>query len=164
MKIALISDTHNHIAGVSAVLRILDAEKITTVIHCGDLTRAETLELFQNFTIHHVWGNGDLDAIAYQIVAQSCKPSSTTSEVYSGIIAEKRVAALHGHQSRLLTSLIENGNYDYVFHGHTHRKRDELIGRTRVINPGAVGGMLRSLRSCAILDLKSGDLSSFQID
>ena len=26
--------------------------------------------------------------------------------------------------------------YDVVIHGHTHRWRDEVVGRTRFINPG----------------------------
>ena len=164
MKIALLSDTHNFKTSVQTALSTLKSEKIDTIIHCGDMTNVETLELFQDFTIHHVWGNGDLDTIAYQIVIQGCKPGSTTSEVYSDVIDGKRIAALHGHQKKLLDSLIENGHYDYVFHGHTHRQRDEMIRDTRVINPGALGGTFRGSRSFAILDFSTGNLSSLQIE
>lgn len=41
-------------------------------------------------------------------------------------------------------------NFDVVIHGHTHRWRDELIGRTRFINPGTAtrpqfGGVERTM-------------------
>jgi predicted phosphodiesterase len=33
---------------------------------------------------------------------------------------------------------LESQSFDYLLHGHTHVKRDERVGRTRVINPGAL--------------------------
>ena len=41
--------------------------------------------------------------------------------------------------------------------GHTHRRRDQTIGRTRVINPGALGGVRWQRRSFCILDLATGE-------
>jgi uncharacterized protein len=32
------------------------------------------------------------------------------------------------------------GGADFLLHGHTHVPRDEIVGLTRVLNPGAIGG------------------------
>ena len=29
------------------------------------------------------------------------------------------------------------GKYDYIFHGHTHVRRDEVVKGTKIVNPGA---------------------------
>jgi len=68
------------------------------------------------------------------------------------------LALLHGDNIPQLTHLIHSGDYDYVIHGHTHQLRDELIGHTRVINPGACGGGGLSPKTFAILELATGDL------
>jgi predicted phosphodiesterase len=59
----------------------------------------------------------------------------------------------HGDNEGFLDGLIGSGKYAYVLHGHTHRRRDQTVGSTRVINPGALGGMRRERRSLCILDL-----------
>jgi predicted phosphodiesterase len=45
---------------------------------------------------------------------------------------------------------------DYLLHGHTHELRDERIGRTRMINPGA---LFRAARyTAALLDPRADRL------
>lgn len=163
MKIAILSDTHNNCNGIEDALGKLAVMNIQCIIHCGDMTRGETAELFNNFCIHHVWGNGDLDTLSIQFAIQECRAGSSTGEVFTDIIDGKRIAALHGHNATLLNTLAQNGHYDYIFHGHTHRMRDDVYGKTRIINPGAIGGAFRSARSFCILDLISGDLTNYPI-
>ena len=50
----------------------------------------------------------------------------------------EHLAATHGHRETILDGLIGGQQFPYVCHGHSHRVRDERIGRTRVINPGAL--------------------------
>ena len=57
-----------------------------------------------------------------------------------------------------LDKLIRSRRYKYVFHGHTHRQRDEKIGKTRVINPGALGGARYEPRTVCIVDLDKDDV------
>jgi hypothetical protein len=54
--------------------------------------------------------------------------------------------------------LISDGEHAYVFHGHTHRRNDRRVGPTRVINPGALGGMRWQQRSFCILDLATDEV------
>jgi hypothetical protein len=70
---------------------------------------------------------------------------------------------IHGHQEGKLRRLINAGEYAYVVHGHTHRRSDRRIGPTRVINPGALGGMRWQQRSFCILDLDSGEATFVRV-
>ena len=66
------------------------------------------------------------------------------------------LAMIHGDNEEVLSNLINSGRYAYVFYGHTHRRQDRTAGRTRAINPGALGGRRWQSRSFCILDLATG--------
>ncbi|MEJ2150393.1 MAG: metallophosphoesterase family protein [Chloroflexota bacterium] len=70
----------------------------------------------------------------------------------------KRIAVCHGDDLAQLDEFIHSGIYHYVLHGHTHRRRDEMVGQTRVINPGALGGRQAESRSICLLDLSTDDV------
>jgi predicted phosphodiesterase len=44
----------------------------------------------------------------------------------------------HGTSPRVIDEAVATQAYDYVLHGHTHIPRDEVVGGTRIINPGAL--------------------------
>ena len=90
-------------------------------------------------------------------------PENFAGVVFTGEIAGMRIAATHGHLADILDDLIDAGPYDYVFHGHTHRMRDEMISSVRVINPGALGGTRYEPRSICILDLVTGEVEFVEI-
>ena len=79
-------------------------------------------------------------------------------DVYEGELGGVKVAATHGHLTAKLNKLIRSRRYRYVFHGHTHRQRDELIGKTRIINPGALGGARYEPRSVCIVDFEKDEV------
>ena len=76
-------------------------------------------------------------------------------------VAGKVVVTHHGHDPAHERAAVEGGA-DYFLHGHTHRLRDETVGRTRIINPGA---LFRAARhTAAVLDCSSGRLDVLEID
>ncbi len=159
MKIGILSDTHNHIANTQRALAIFREHRVERLIHCGDVTRAEMLALFHGWTVTLVFGNMDGDAEDYGELSFAAKRFFGPDAIHLEYTAEMegmRIAACHGHEHRRLSHYIHSGKYDYVFHGHTHLRRDERIGTTRVINPGALGGLRSQSRSVCILDLATG--------
>ena len=60
------------------------------------------------------------------------------SDTLDTLHAGKRFWVNHGTSLRLLNQAIESQRYDYVLHGHTHEERNEVVGISRVINPGAL--------------------------
>jgi putative phosphoesterase len=154
MQIGLLSDTHNHVENTQAALEIFRRRGIMRLLHCGDITRPDTVLLFSGFQVTFVQGNNDywrndLIEMMLAIGGQRVLPLRWTGE-----IAGKRIAVTHGDVYHHLSELIHGGRHDYVIHGHSHRRRDERQGATRVINPGALGGKREQSRSAAILDLE----------
>jgi predicted phosphodiesterase len=68
----------------------------------------------------------------------------------------------HGDDLPELNRLVRSGIHRFVFTGHTHRRRDETIGSTRVFNPGALGGLQFESRSYSVVDLTSGEIETIE--
>ena len=72
-------------------------------------------------------------------------------------VGGRLIGITHGDREDVFEGLLL-AEPDYVFHGHTHRRRDERVGPTRIINPGALGGIRHEARSICVLDLATDQL------
>lgn len=158
MPIAILSDTHNRSASLRNALAYLTDIGIDTLFHCGDITTIETARLMAGYTVHYVYGNADVDPEAIREILVSANPASTGGLVFTGEIDGIPIAATHGHLTGKILALAAAGKYSYVFQGHTHFQKDEMLGSTRIINPGALGTFHHGGRTLAILDLQTGRL------
>jgi len=157
MKIAIISDTHNNLNNIQAVRKLILGEGIKVVIHCGDLTEPEVLDYFGDFRLYVAYGNGDYGSDVSERLEWLGNENRSDKDLVL-VFDDKKVFVTHGHDLIGLNRAISSGVYDYVFHGHTHRLRDETVGNTRVINPGSLGGKKVGERSFMILDLENDEL------
>jgi len=139
-------------------LKILDRESIKVVFFCGDVVDPGLVPLFAGLELHAVEGNIDHDPAALRRAVERLGNGSTFGLEYTTTIDGKHIIALHGHLVDRLIETIHSGLYNFVIHGHTHRRRDERVGATRVINPGALGGKRDETRSIAILEPATGEL------
>jgi len=73
----------------------------------------------------------------------------TFSEI---VIGNSKIALLHGDDAAFLKDIVENGNFDLVVFGHTHKPNIYRKGVTLVVNPGEVCGYITG--KSTILDLK----------
>jgi hypothetical protein len=157
MRLALISDTHNHFDHVQRAVEYLHATHIDIVLHAGDVTSSQTLELFTEFNVWIAQGNmdneKDLAGLSTTLFGEGRFAPMHDLE-FNGC----KVALLHGHDRQLLDGLIYAKHYDYVIRGHTHAPGDRCVQTTRVLNPGAVGNTGWRTSSFGILDLHSGEL------
>lgn len=156
MKIGILSDSHNNLTNLQAALRVFRQENVGHLIHCGDLTSAETAAAMGEFQIIHSLGNGDYASAEIRQALMNLNPRNFSGLVYTGDIDGFSIAVTHGHLPGMIHELTGSGLYRYVFYGHSHRRRDELNGTTRLINPGALGGLKAEDRSACILDLATG--------
>ncbi len=155
MRIGIMSDTHDNAGTTRRALDHLRASGVEQIVHCGDITSPEMVALFTGWTVAFVWGNMDQSTHALQWAVEALD-GATIGDQFADEIDGVRIAACHGDDPIQLDSLITSGLYGYVFHGHTHRRYDETVGETRVINPGALGGTRRETRSLCVIDLPSG--------
>lgn len=144
MKIGVVSDSHNNWANLEKILNWLNKEGIQQVLHCGDISSQETIDLANKTfkgKIDFVKGNADFDL-----------DIKDRMELELG---RKKIA--FAHFPEIAKKLAQSGKYDIVFYGHTHRAWDEKIGNCHMINPGEVAGQFYK-PTFAIYDTDSSSL------
>ena len=152
MRIGVISDTHDDLRAIEQALEVLRAEDVAILLHCGDLCSPAALEALSGFDAWVARGNMDRHP-GLAAAARHSIGSARLAELHRLTLDGQAAALLHGHRQDDLRGLVSAGLYAYIFHGHTHCRRDQRIGTTRVINPGALGGIRWQQRSFCILDL-----------
>ena len=159
MRIGLLSDTHGQLARTRRGAQLLRAQGVAHVFHCGDIGSQEVLLALAEvlgpagIPVTAVSGNMDrYDPLVLEF--PGLDGVRVAGRVYRGELGGRRVAVLHGDDHREFAALVASGAYDFVFYGHTHRAADETVGRTRVINPGAL--QRSAAPSVAVVDLESG--------
>jgi putative phosphoesterase len=158
MKIGILSDTHNDSAAARRALQVFRRGGVHTLFHCGDLTTAEMVQHFYDFEAYFVRGNMDRHHVPALAAAMAAQPGAYWLGKGDEIQLDgRRIAITHGDREHVFEMLLF-AEPDYLFTGHTHRRRDERIGPTRVINPGALGGTRHETRSICILDLATDRL------
>jgi predicted phosphodiesterase len=60
------------------------------------------------------------------------------------VIDGLRFGIYHRTSEKLREAAIESGIYNVFIHGHTHKRREDKIGQTLVLNPGAAHKKVKS--------------------
>jgi hypothetical protein len=162
MRIALVSDTHDDLRALNRALDVLQAEEIDVLLHCGDLCGPAIIEALSAFDTWIARGNMDRHPELAPTARELIGPGRLADR-HRLTLGGRSTTLVHGHREAELRRLIGSGERAYVFHGHTHRRRDERIGPTRVINPGALGGMPWQQRSFCILDLTTEEATFLEV-
>jgi len=163
MKIGVLSDTHDHLSNLLAVLAACREGRIDTLIHCGDLTGFELVSHFEGFRTIYTPGNMDHAAGAITKRFKKLREDNFVGPVFRGQIDGVAVAATHSHIDSKVMDLVNTQRYRWVFHGHTHQRRDEVINGVRIVNPGALGGVGKESRSFCIVDLAANDVEFINV-
>lgn len=165
MKIAAISDTHGNLANIRTALEEIKKEGIEFIIHCGDIGGPETLEVFDEFNgkIFAVFGNADKGYFEkenshferFSNIKFFGSFDSAGADFGEAELDSKKIAFVHFPE--VAQDLAKSQKYDLVFYGHTHRPHQEKIGKTELINPGNLSGLLYRA-SFAVYDTQTGEL------
>lgn len=141
MRIAVLSDSHDHLERLAAALdQMASAE---AVIHCGDLVAPFVVKrmaaALPQIPIHIVWGNNDGDHQLIGRVAQQHPAIQLHGLVGRLELGGWRVAVVH--YPDLARDMALSGQYDLVCYGHDHTAHQEKVGACRLLNPGELMGM-----------------------
>ena len=161
MLIGILSDSHGRHRAVRAALELFDELRVTHVIHCGDVGGMGVFDELVGRACTFVWGNTDTMGAgtrAYLRTVGLEPPQAVPTRLE---LAGRRIAVFHGHE-REFSRYHANASLDYIFHGHTHQRRDELIGKVRIINPGALHRA--AIKTVATLNLDTGKLTILSVD
>ena len=150
-KIAIISDTHNNFIRGEKVRDILKKEGINFIIHCGDIGEKDYLKkIFKKFEVRAVLGNAD-DGYGTIEEYQELPNIVVYKDRGEEIINNKRIS--FNHYPEIAKKIAKTEKYDFVFYGQTHKPWEEKIGKTILLNPGNVSGILYN-STFAIYDFK----------
>lgn len=140
MKIAILSDIHDHIWNLKAAFKL--AEQAEQVICCGDLCSPFIINLlaggFADKPVHIVFGNNDADLFRITRNAAKHQHIKLYGHFYEDELGGRRVAAVH--YDDLAAPLARAGIYDLVCFGHNHRFEIKQVGDTLAVNPGTIMG------------------------
>jgi putative phosphoesterase len=158
--IGILSDTHDRAEWMAAALHALRDAGSEFFIHCGDIGDPSCIDLLAGLSSAFVFGNCDFDraALARYAAAIDVPCYGNFGDL---TLDGKRVAVIHGDDPRLKQRLLASQDYDYLFQGHTHVKSDAKVGRTRVVNPGALHRA--AVKSVATLDTATDHLTFIDI-
>ena len=135
--IGIVSDTHEDVRMVVKAVALFKARAPALVIHCGDIISPPVQERLAGQPLRLVFGNNDGERSGLK---KKCDELGfhPIEDTLTFEFAGKRFFVNHGTSSRVVDEAVATQKYDYVLHGHTHEMRNELAGRTRIINPGAL--------------------------
>ncbi len=141
MKIAILSDTHDHILNLRSAITYCNSYGVQVIIHCGDLISPFMLDELAKFggPVHLIYGNNAGDQ---HLISQWCGtkfPSITHHGVLGAIEAGGRKIAFT-HYPEMARGLASQGIFNVVCCGHNHAYRVEKHGETLMVNPGELLG------------------------
>lgn len=166
-KLGLLSDTHGHAETAREAVELLLDHGAEILIHLGDIGSVEVIDTLatippghdKQIEAHVVFGNCDWQT---KPLAKYARDLGVIEHGMSGELTTdgKRVVFTHGHLDTVMEQAIQSGA-DYLLHGHTHLQADDVIGKTRVINPGAL--FRASKHTVALLSPATGQLQVLEV-
>ena len=157
MKLAVISDTHDHKDNILKAVSVMNERKVDALIHCGDYVAPFVKRWFDELNdkikkvFYGVFGNNDGELLGLKKnLGQICDiVGMEINKDFDG----KKVYAAHMPTQNTIDAIAKSGLYDIVLTGHTHnlvnKKYDNGV---LVVNPGEACGYLSGKATFAIID------------
>ncbi len=135
-RIGILADSHGQAGRTLAAVSLLLEAGADVLIHLGDVCGESVLDALAGTPCRVVFGNCDWN---WQALARYARDLDLIVDHPRGEIevGGRRVRYGHGDDPQLEPQAVRD-EVEYLLHGHSHQRRDERIGLTRVINPGAL--------------------------
>ena len=175
--IGLLSDSHGRAAVTRRAVALLAEHGADMLLHLGDICSTQVIDAIvvdpDTGPIKEarlVFGNMDFEVESLTKYAASVDVMVDHPAGELAIEGGRSLVYTHGHDARVLKRAIEQKTA-YFCQGHTHEARDDRVGHTRVINPGALFrarqsriGKFDNAFTVAILDIDSDQVTFYPVD
>lgn len=163
MRIAVLSDTHDHIPNLRAAVRYCNSYGVAMMIHCGDLISPFMLEELACFggAVHIIYGNNAGDQYLISRMCGTKFPTITHHGPFGAVEAGGLKIAFT-HYPEMARGIAAGGTFDVVCCGHNHRYQIDTIGSSLLINPGELLGKDGQPGFC-ILDSTSRNVERVEV-
>jgi len=170
MKIAVISDTHDHKSNILKAVSIINKREIDGLIHCGDYVAPFVKRWFDGLNnsikdnFYGVFGNNDGERLFLKKnLGQICEFPTNGNELILEL-AGKKIFISHMPTPKTIDALATSGKFDIILTGHTHslvnKKYDNGV---LVVNPGEVCGYLTGRSTFVIIDIDKLEVNIIDI-
>lgn len=161
MKIAILSDIHDHLHNLKAFESAL--EGMGALIFCGDFcapfTLATLAEMFRG-PIHAVFGNNDGDQWLLSKVASRFDNVRLEGPFARLELGGKRIFVVH--YPEIAEDVAASGRYPLVCYGHNHQAAAKRLNGTLLLNPGEVMGRF-GVSSIAVYDTETEEATFYSL-
>jgi predicted phosphodiesterase len=164
-------------------VELLISQAVDMILHLGDVGSVEVLDELvvaeqparvgaggaapgggaeaRVVDVRLVFGNVDWDRLSLSRYAQYL--GLTVADPVGRLEVEggRQLVYLHGDDSDAMAAALRD-QPAYLCHGHSHRQRDEKIGPTRIVNPGAL--FRAQLYSVAVLDTLADQVTFLTVE
>lgn len=155
MKIGVVSDTHNNLKNIETIIKLFNDERVSLVIHTGDIANANSLEKFSQLKckLIGVFGNNDRNEVGIEEVA--IRNNFNFQQPPRKLTLNHREIAIFHEPDNIEKFLLENEGINVILYGHTHRYENSMKNEVLYFNPGESAGMRSGSNAVGILDLKN---------
>ena len=163
MRIGLMSDTHDRVPAIDALLREMLARDVHFVLHAGDYCSPFALKPFQdhNIAMAGVFGRNDGDHEGLMSAAAQGVWQELFESPHGMTMLESKLLIVHDIGDVVERSVLA---HQIVVHGHTHLQEMKTRNDTLIVNPGEACGWLYGAPSAAILDLNTKQVEFIKLD
>lgn len=141
MRIAVLSDSHDHIPNLRRAVLRANQEEAELLIHCDDLISPFMLPYLEQFNgpAHLIYGNNAGDQ--HLISSRCASPDSKIRHhgVHGTLVAGALRIAIE-HYPNWARELARSGDFDLVCCGHNHIFHVERLNECLLLNPGDLLG------------------------
>lgn len=157
MKLAVISDTHDHKDNILKAVSIMNERNVDALIHCGDYVAPFVKRWFDGLNdnikenFFGVFGNNDGERVfLVKNLGQICDiVGMEINKDFGG----KNIYAAHMPTQNTIDAIAKSGQYDIILTGHTHNMVNKKYENgVLVVNPGEACGYLTGRSTFAIID------------
>jgi len=164
MKIGIISDTHDRLPFIDRAVRKMNEKDVELVLHAGDYSAPFVTSRFKPLKAQMigVFGNNDAEK---ELLRRNFEDIGIEIRGrFADIrIDDLKIALLHGEETELLNSLLNESSYNVVVYGHTHRSEVKRRNGVLAINPGEACGYLSGKATVGVLDTSTMNVTILPI-
>ena len=153
MLIGVTGDTHNNLKNISKICNLFNLANPSLVIHTGDVTLPKSLSAFSTLKMPLIGVFGNNDELEKEGLLIEAKKFNCNffEEPHRIEVDEKKIIILH-HPELIDEDMVLDA--DFIFHGHTHRHKSELVKNALIFNPGECAGILEGKNHIGLIDTK----------
>ena len=157
MLVGLMSDSHDRVPAIRALLEKMIERGAGMVLHAGDYCSPFSLSPFLELNVPFagVFGRNDGDREGLKAFAQKGVGIELHESPHSFEVGGRRILIVHD-LAEVLERSVEA--HEIIVHGFTHKQERRVSSGATVINPGEACGWLHGTPSAAILDLETKEV------